>query len=839
MAKAKHTYAVRLAVEGGNRVKADLVSVGTSGERSIKKIDRASDKASRGLSTLGDRASGLRSRMRLLGGVVAGIAGGGGIALLINRSIAAADSIGKLSGAIGVGTDTLQELRFAGAQTGVAGRDIDDAFTRLNRRLGLFVTSGGGPAAVGFKELGISARDAAGAVRSTESVFAEIVAKLEKYENAAQKAAIASAFFGEDAGPRLVNLLSRGSAGVDEFSRKARDLGIVLDEELLRNAERANDELSTLGTVLSINVTRAVVEHADAIAELAGQFTEALPTLIGWVSSFGQWIGLIEQTNTGRLAEISEEIAEIDEAMQNWFRRALEWSAIDALLGNEQNGPLKRRRDELVAELADLERQMAEAAQTPPPVTPAATPAGSSAGATPDDPVMTAEQQAQRLLQIEQSLNSQLFQLRYQGGERIRAEYRKLDRELQHLIEPDGSNLDEVERLLIGAAAVRDDKLAELTRREEEVADRRVQANKRVAESLGFELEVLKKTDRERFVDVALRRLSAEATPKQREEVERLAGALFDEQEKIKDANKAREKENQLRAEGKALTDQLRTAEEAYADEIERLNDLLKAGAIDQETFGRASKDAYDRMLDASRKWSDGVRRAIRDYLDEVGDAARQFEDITSSALNASEDAWVNWARTGKLSVADFFSTLEDAALRAAYRLLIFKPLESFLEGLIEGFSLDFSRSSGGATAPPILDAPAYGTGGFAVAHGGGVIGTTPLPMRQVSAQVFKGAPRFHGGGLVPGEVPIIAKPGEVIGWPEQMREAFGSEVVVQVIDQRGSGARPQVSGERGPDGKRLIRVLIRDEVNRGLAQGAFDQTMSGAYGLNRRGMPR
>ena len=41
MAKAKHTYAVRLAVEGGNKVKAELVSVGDSGERSLKKIERA------------------------------------------------------------------------------------------------------------------------------------------------------------------------------------------------------------------------------------------------------------------------------------------------------------------------------------------------------------------------------------------------------------------------------------------------------------------------------------------------------------------------------------------------------------------------------------------------------------------------------------------------------------------------------------------------------------------------------------------------------------------------------------------------------------------------------
>ncbi len=93
MARAKHTNAVRLTVEGGNRVKADRVSVGASGEPSMRKIDRASDRASRGLGSLGDRASSRRTRMRLLGGVVAGIAAGGSMALLVNRSIAAADAI--------------------------------------------------------------------------------------------------------------------------------------------------------------------------------------------------------------------------------------------------------------------------------------------------------------------------------------------------------------------------------------------------------------------------------------------------------------------------------------------------------------------------------------------------------------------------------------------------------------------------------------------------------------------------------------------------------------------------------------------------------------------------
>jgi len=346
-------------------------------------------------------------------------------------------------------------------------------------------------------------------------------------------------------------------------------------------------------------------------------------------------------------------------------------------------------------------------------------------------------------------------------------------------------------------------------------------------------------TDRARFVSQALRRLSADATDEQRRQIRDLAGALFDEREAIEARNKAEQEAIKLREKGKALTDSLRTAEEAYKSELAELNELLAEGAISQETFARATEDAYDRMLRASGDWSAGVIRALRDYGREAGDAARQFEDVTSSALKASEDAWVEWARTGKLSVGDFFSTLEEAALRAAWRLLIFKTMESFLEGLIGSVSFDFFGSAGGSSTAPILDAPAFGTGGYAVAHAGGVIGETSLPRRSVDPRVFDGAPRFHGGGLVPGEVPVIARQGEVIGWPRQMREAFGSEVVVQVIDQRSGGARPEVSSERGPDGKRLIRVLIRDEVNRGIAQGAFDQTMSSAYGINRRGVPR
>ncbi len=42
------TYAIRLAVEGGGQVKAELVAVGQSGEQNLKRIERAGERASGG-----------------------------------------------------------------------------------------------------------------------------------------------------------------------------------------------------------------------------------------------------------------------------------------------------------------------------------------------------------------------------------------------------------------------------------------------------------------------------------------------------------------------------------------------------------------------------------------------------------------------------------------------------------------------------------------------------------------------------------------------------------------------------------------------------------------------
>ena len=134
MPRRTNTYAIRLAVEGGGQVKAELVSVGQSGEQSLKRIETAGDKASGGLKGLGRQAELLRTGIRTLGGALIGAATVGGLGALIDRSISAADAIGKTADKIGVGVEALQELRFAAKASGVEQQTLDMALQRFTRR---------------------------------------------------------------------------------------------------------------------------------------------------------------------------------------------------------------------------------------------------------------------------------------------------------------------------------------------------------------------------------------------------------------------------------------------------------------------------------------------------------------------------------------------------------------------------------------------------------------------------------------------------------------------------------------------------------------------------------
>lgn len=111
--------------------------------------------------------------------------------------------------------------------------------------------------------------------------------------------------------------------------------------------------------------------------------------------------------------------------------------------------------------------------------------------------------------------------------------------------------------------------------------------------------------------------------------------ANVDAAEERKQTRKQTEKEDKERQaayekqldEGRRIMEQMRTPAEAYAAEVQRLNDLLRAGALDQETYSRAVAGAYGSYQEGEKalkamnsEVDDFAKRAAGNIQDQIGD---------------------------------------------------------------------------------------------------------------------------------------------------------------------------------------------------------------------------
>ena len=709
------------------------MSVGQSGEQSLKRIESAGGKASGGLKDLGRQAELLRAGIRTLGAALAGVTTVGGLAALVNRSISAADAIGKTADKIGVGGRGAPGTALR--RQGLRGRaaDLDMALQRFIRRTAE-AAQGTGDAKDALAQMGIALRDQDGHLRRSEDLLADIADALARIEDPAERVRLAFKLFDSE-GVALVNLLSDGSGALDQMRVRARDLGIVLDEHLVRDAERARTELDTLAQVVSANLTRAALEAAPVIADLSSWLANVAGKAgIAWERLFDApeekslrtlryELDLTEST----IAKLQGRIDELRKSPTLGFTTFIDTAQISAPQNkidelSRVRGRHKRGSPSLRGRRSSHTRQPRPRRR--PTIRPASRigPSGCSA--------------------IQQDLENTLFSITHEGSERMIAEHERRMAEIEALRAKDGSNAEQIDRLVEESAAVREAQLSALRAKEAEAADKVRAANDRVVEGLNAERAALTSTERERIVAQALSRLSAEATAQQRREVEELAGALYDEQQALQ----ARQR---LMDEGRSVTDRTRTATEQYAAEVEKLDELLAAGAIDQQTYGRAVEDANDRALRSSQAWTDGATRFLKDYVAESKDPAGAAERAFGQAFSGAEDALTGFVTTGKLEIKGLADSVLADITRMAVRQTITAPIAGFLQG-------------------------ALSSGGFGMFHEGGVVGERPSGVRYPGAGVFEHAARYHGGGfagsgLLPDEVPIIARRDELVVPPERV----------------------------------------------------------------------
>ena len=337
-----------------DRARRDLSKSSTRMNRSLAKIGRGFKNAGKSAALFAKSMVGLRGAAVLAAGVA-------GLGLLTKRALDTADSIAKTADAIGITTDALQEYRFALDISGVAMEKTDKGLKKFVRNMGELARSSS-ETQTALKDLDPALLANLRSLNSVEDQLALGFRALAGYSDQSKRAAVAAALFGR-AGVEMTVAVKEGIVAFEGLQQKARSLGLVIREDLLRNAEDAKDELNILARVIGVNVTAAILEAAPEIERLSKVLSDGIPAIL----SYGRAISIVFGIGTAESVDLASQIIDLN------VRIARADKALESLFGRLTVGAEFDRFTALVAERDRLRARLRGALQREkPPPTPRA-----------------------------------------------------------------------------------------------------------------------------------------------------------------------------------------------------------------------------------------------------------------------------------------------------------------------------------------------------------------------------------------------------------------------------------------------------------------------------------
>lgn len=267
-------------------------------------MNRASGQTRSFAATVGGSMSKVVASFGALTGLVAA---GGAVALFTNQ-MQRLDDVGKTASKLGIATEELTRLQFAGEQTGVAINTTNMALQRMTRRVSE-AAMGTGEAKDAIKELGLDA--AALNDMGPAKAFRAIADAMAKVEKPADRVRLAMKLFDSE-GVALVNTLSGGSAALDEFAKTSDRLGNTVSGKAAKSAEDFNDAINELKVAIGGVVAGLATALTPALKAFIGTVTTVVSGVNSLVSGFK---GLF--TTEWRVAGTFDKVAEAAERAAN------------------------------------------------------------------------------------------------------------------------------------------------------------------------------------------------------------------------------------------------------------------------------------------------------------------------------------------------------------------------------------------------------------------------------------------------------------------------------------------------------------------------------------------
>lgn len=267
----------------------------------LKKIDSNFGKLNRAFSSLGKASASLATKFALPLTALGGI-GGFSLKSAMDKFTSLGDSIDKASKRAGVSAQSLQKLRYAAGLGGMSAEQMDQALVKLTYNMGKAAKGENKELAAIFNRLGVSLKDSKGNIRDAADVMRNLAQAVKNNESPATRLRILTAAVGDDLAKQLIPVLENGAAGLDEVSREAEKLGIVMDQDMVNKSAHLTDTLSVFSQVI------------DGISASIG--ASLAPVIENIVKRMQDWLvankDLITQRIEAIFEKISSAISEID-----------------------------------------------------------------------------------------------------------------------------------------------------------------------------------------------------------------------------------------------------------------------------------------------------------------------------------------------------------------------------------------------------------------------------------------------------------------------------------------------------------------------------------------------
>ena len=277
-------------IEQQNALKREIIET----EHALEDYEEQLSKSNVALNVIAGTSKEVAEKTKALSAAAAGVAG----AMLGNavNAAAAADDLNALSQQTGFTVEQLQKMKYAADVVDVSVEDMTGSIQKMTK-----TASGTGKA---FEKLGVAVKNENGEMRDATDIWYDTLDALGKIDNETERDALSMEIFGKSA-MSLAGIIDDGGQSMKELGQEAEDLGLILSQEMVDDANEMQDAIDKLKG----RTTQAFLKMGSALATslvpMMEKLLKSVTKVLEWFSSLSGTTQTVILAILGLVAAIS------------------------------------------------------------------------------------------------------------------------------------------------------------------------------------------------------------------------------------------------------------------------------------------------------------------------------------------------------------------------------------------------------------------------------------------------------------------------------------------------------------------------------------------------------